>query len=245
MPRAEGRLPGELRPIEIIPNYLPQAEGSALISLGRTWVLCTATVEARVPPFLQNSGQGWITAEYGMLPRATNTRRPREGIWGRVSGRTQEIQRLIGRSLRAVTDLLELGERTIILDCDVLQADGGTRTAAVTGAFVALCQALAGLQRQELLDTLPIRGQVVAVSVGLVDGQILVDLDYQEDSRAAVDANLVVTEQGQLVEIQATGEGGPFAPELLGEMLQIAQTGLKKLCQSQEDAIRPWMHLPW
>ncbi|MFP3869109.1 MAG: ribonuclease PH [Desulfobacteraceae bacterium] len=245
MPRAKGRLPGELRPIKIIPNYLPQAEGSALISLGRTWVLCTATVEDRVPPFLQHSGQGWITAEYGMLPRSTTTRRPREGIAARVSGRTQEIQRLIGRSLRAVTDLLGLGERTIILDCDVLQADGGTRTAAVTGAFVALCQALAGLHQQEMLDTLPLSSQVVALSVGMVDGQLLVDLDYQEDSRAAVDANLVVTGQGQLVEIQATGEGGPFAVDLLGEMLQLAQPGLNKLRQFQEEAIRPWMPIPW
>jgi len=239
--RAQGRLPGDLRPIQITPNYLPQAEGSALISLGRTWVLCTATIEERVPAFLQNSGQGWVTAEYGMLPRATASRRPREGISGRISGRSQEIQRLIGRSLRAVTDLTALGPRTVILDCDVLQADGGTRTAAVTGAFVALYQALAGLGRQDRVDAIPIRGQVAAVSVGLVEGQLLVDLDYQEDSRAAVDANLVLTDQGELVEIQATGEGGPFAPGLLGEMLQLAQTALIKLCQLQEDAIRPWL----
>ncbi|MDD3580394.1 MAG: ribonuclease PH [Desulfobacca sp.] len=243
--RAEGRLPGELRPLQITADYLPQAEGSALISLGRTWVLCTATIEERVPAFLKDSGQGWVTAEYGMLPRATGTRRPREGISGRLSGRTQEIQRLIGRSLRAITDLTALGPRTIILDCDVLQADGGTRTAAVTGAFVALYQALAGLQRQEGFDTLPLRGQVVAVSLGLVDGQLLVDLDYQEDSRAAVDANLVLTDQGELVEIQATGEGGPFAPAVLAEMLQLAQASVRKLCQLQEDAIRPWMPRTW
>lgn len=243
--RAEGRLPGELRPLQIIANYLPQAEGSALISLGRTWVLCTATIEERVPAFLQDSGQGWVTAEYGMLPRATSSRRPREGISGRLSGRTQEIQRLIGRSLRAITDLTALGPRTIILDCDVLQADGGTRTAAVTGAFVALYQALTGLKRQEGFDGLPLRGQVVAVSLGLVDGQLLLDLDYQEDSRAAVDANLVLTDQGDVVEIQATGEGGPFTAAVLTEMLQMAQSSVKKLCQLQEEAIRPWMPRTW
>lgn len=245
MRRAGGRLSDELRPIKIIPHYLDQAEGSALISLGRTWVLCSATVEDRVPGFLQNSGQGWVTAEYGMLPRSTTTRRPREGISGRVSGRSQEIQRLIGRSLRAVTDLQALGERTLILDCDVLQADGGTRTAAITGAFVALCQALAGLQRQELLDTMPIIDRVAAVSLGLVEGQLLLDLDYQEDSRAEVDANLVLTGKGQVVEIQATGERGPFSPDLLGEMLHLAQTGIRPLIRAQEEAIRPWMPGTW
>ena len=158
MTRFEGRLPDELRPLKITPNYLPQAEGSALISLGRTWVICTASVEEKVPPFLLNSGQGWVTAEYDMLPRATHTRRPRAATSGRLSGRTQEIQRLIGRSLRAVVDLTALGERTIIMDCDVLQADGGTRTAAITGAFVALCQALAGLQRQEMIEAVPVSG---------------------------------------------------------------------------------------
>lgn len=245
MRRAEGRLAHELRPIKIVPHYVEQAEGSALIIQGRTRVLCTATVEERVPGFLLHSGQGWVTAEYGMLPRATSTRRPREGISGPVSGRTREIQRLIGRSLRAVTDLQALDGRTIILDCDVLQADGGTRTAAITGAFVALCHALAGLARQEILDTMPIRDQVIAVSVGRVDGHLLVDLDYEEDSRAAIDANLVLTGKGQLVEIQATGEGGPFAPALLSEMLEIAQSAVKQLCQSQKEALRPWIPLPW
>ena len=244
MTRFEGRRPEELRPLKITPNYLPLAEGSALINLGRTWVVCTATVEERVPPFLLNAGQGWITAEYDMLPRATHTRRPR-AVFGRLSGRAQEIQRLIGRSLRAVVDLTGLGERTIILDCDVLQADGGTRTAAITGAFVALCQALAGLQRRKLLETVRVLDQVAAVSVGRVNDKILVDLDYQEDSRAEVDANFVVTGRGELVEVQATGEKGSFPPALVLEMLELAGPALKRLRQAQEEALRPWMPLPW
>jgi ribonuclease PH len=245
MTRFEGRLPEELRPLKITPNYLPQAEGSALISLGRTWVLCTASVEERLPAFLADSGQGWVTAEYDMLPRATQTRRPRAAATGRPSGRSQEIQRLIGRSLRAVIDLSALGERTIILDCDVLQADGGTRTAAITGAFVALCQALAALQRQELLETMPVLDQVVAVSVGRVSDKILVDLDYQEDSRAAVDANFVVTGRGELVEVQATGEQGSFPPALVLEMLDRAKVAVGRLRRAQEEALRSWMPLPW
>jgi ribonuclease PH len=244
MTRFEGRRPEELRPLKITPNYLPAAEGSALINLGRTWVICTATVEDRVPPFLLNAGQGWVTAEYDMLPRATHTRRPR-AVRGGLSGRTQEIQRLIGRSLRAVVDLTGLGERTIILDCDVLQADGGTRTAAITGAFVALCQALAGLQRQGLLETVPVLDQVAAVSVGRVNDKILVDLDYQEDSRAEVDANFVVTGRGELVEVQATGEKGSFPPALVLEMLELAGPALRRLRQTQEEALKPWMPLPW
>jgi ribonuclease PH len=245
MTRFDGRLSRQLRPLKITPNYLPQAEGSALITLGRTWVICTASVEDRVPPFLQNSGQGWITAEYDMLPRATHTRRPRAAATGRMSGRTQEIQRLIGRSLRAVTDLSTLGERSLILDCDVLQADGGTRTAAITGAFVALCQALAGLQHQGLIETRPILDQVAAVSVGRVHGEILVDLDYQEDSRAEVDANFVVTGQGELVEVQATGEKGAFPPALVLEMLDLAQGALHQLRQAQEEALSSWLPLSW
>jgi ribonuclease PH len=245
MTRFEGRRPDELRPLKITPNYLIQAEGSALISLGRTWVICTASVEDRVPPFLQNSGQGWVTAEYDMLPRATHTRRSRAATTGRMSGRTQEIQRLIGRSLRAVVDLTALGERSIIVDCDVLQADGGTRTAAITGAFVALCQALAGLQRQEMIETVPVLDQVAAVSVGRVNDTILVDLDYQEDSRAEVDANFVVTGRGELVEVQATGEKGSFPPGLVLEMLARAQGALARLRRAQEEALAPWMPLPW
>jgi ribonuclease PH len=245
MIRFEGRLPDDLRPLKITPNYLPQAEGSALISLGRTWVICTASVEDRVPPFLQNSGQGWVTAEYDMLPRATHTRRPRAATTGRMNGRTQEIQRLIGRSLRAVVDLSALGERSLILDCDVLQADGGTRTAAITGAFVALCQALAGLQRQKIIGAMPVLDQVAAVSVGRVNEKILVDLDYQEDSRAEVDANFVVTGRGELVEVQATGEKGSFPPALVMEMLDRAQGALQRLRQAQEEALGLWMPLPW
>lgn len=245
MGRAEGRLPQQLRPVRIIPHYLSQAEGSALISLGRTLVLCSATVEERVPQFLLGQGEGWITAEYDMLPRATQTRRPRTALTGKPSGRTLEIQRLIGRALRAVTDLTALGERTIIIDCDVLQADGGTRTAAINGAFVALAAALAWLQRQELISTIPLIDQALALSVGLVHDEILVDLDYQEDSRAAVDANFVVTGRGEIVEIQATGEGGPFSFELLSRMLQQAQPALASLRRIQEEAIRPWLALPW
>lgn len=243
--RADGRLADELRPVQITPHYLTQAEGSALITLGRTWVVCTASVEDRVPPFLQNSGQGWITAEYDMLPRSTHSRRPRAASLGRLSGRTQEIQRLIGRSLRAVVDLYALGERSIILDCDVLQADGGTRTAAITGAFVALCEALAFLQRREEIDTIPIVDQVVAVSVGRVHDRILVDLDYQEDSRAEVDANFVVTGRGELVEIQATGEKGSFPAQLIMDMLHQAQNALARLRRVQEEALSPWLPLPW
>jgi ribonuclease PH len=243
--RFDGRQPQELRPVQITPHYLPQAEGSALITLGRTWVVCTASVEARVPPFLQNTGQGWITAEYDMLPRATHTRRPRAAVVGRLSGRTQEIQRLIGRSLRAVIDLNALGERTILMDCDVLQADGGTRTAAITGAFVALVEALALLQRREELDTMPVLDQVVAVSVGRVHERLLVDLDYQEDSRAEVDANFVVTGRGELVEVQATGERGSFPVEMIAAMFNQAQGALARLRQAQEEALRPWLPLPW
>lgn len=243
--RFDGRHANELRPVQITPHYLPQAEGSALITLGRTWVVCTASVEERVPPFLMNTGQGWVTAEYDMLPRATHTRRPRAAATGRFAGRTQEIQRLIGRSLRAVVDLPALGERTIILDCDVLQADGGTRTAAITGAFVALCEALACLHGRAELDTIPVHDQVVAVSVGRLHERILVDLDYQEDSRAEVDANFVVTGRGELVEVQATGEKGSFPASLIMAMLENAQTALQRLRQAQEEALRSWLPLPW
>lgn len=234
-----------MRPVRITAPYVEYAEGSALIALGRTWVLCTATVEDRLPYFRQDTGQGWVTAEYDMLPRSTTTRTPRAATTGRASGRSREIQRLIGRSLRGVVDLAALGERTLILDCDVLQADGGTRTAAITGAFVALCQALAGLQRQGLLDTIPLTDQVVAVSVGEVRGQVLVDLEYEEDSQAAVDANLVLTGKGQLVEFQATGEGGPFPPELLGQMLKAVEPARQQLCKLQEETVGRWMALPW
>jgi ribonuclease PH len=231
--------------VAISPGYLDFADGSALVTWGRTRVLCAASVMEQVPPFRQASGGGWVTAEYAMLPRATESRQPREALGARVGGRTLEIQRLIGRSLRAVTDLHTLGARTVILDCDVLQADGGTRTAAITGAFVALALALEKLRRQELVPALPLKDLVAAVSVGLVAGRLLLDLDYEEDSQAAVDANFVATGKGDLVEVQATGEGGPFATARLQEMLDLARIGLKEIHRVQETALKPWLPLPW
>jgi ribonuclease PH len=245
MSRSQGRRPEELRPLVITPGYLDFAEGSALVVWGRTRVLCAASILEEVPPFRRQSGEGWVTAEYAMLPRSTASRQPREGLSGRVRGRSQEIQRLIGRSLRAVVDFRALGERTVILDCDVLQADGGTRAAAITGAFVALCLALEPLRRREILDTLPVSDQVAAVSLGLVDGRLLLDLDYEEDSRAALDANVVGTGRGGLVELQATGEGGPFPRDLLTPLLDLAQAGLRQIFRIQEEVLRPWLPLPW
>jgi len=245
MPRSGGRQDHELRPLVITPGYLDFAEGSVLVTWGRTRVLCAASVLDEVPPFRRGSGRGWVTAEYAMLPRSTNTRQVREGIGGKVRGRSQEIQRLIGRSLRAVVDLAALGERTVVLDCDVLQADGGTRTAAISGAFVALCLALSPLKRQGLLESLPINDQVAAVSVGLVGDKLLLDLDYQEDAAAQVDANFVATGQGGLVEVQATGETGPFPRQLLAGMLDLAIAGLADIFQEQEKALAPWLPLPW
>jgi ribonuclease PH len=245
MPRSGGRQDHELRPLVITPGYLDFAEGSVLVTWGRTRVLCAASVLDEVPPFRRGSGRGWVTAEYAMLPRSTNTRQVREGIGGKVRGRSQEIQRLIGRSLRAVVDLAALGERTVVLDRDVLQADGGTRTAAISGAFVALCLALSPLKRQGLLESLPINDQVAAVSVGLVGDKLLLDLDYQEDAAAQVDANFVATGQGGLVEVQATGETGPFPRQLLAGMLDLAIAGLADIFQEQEKALAPWLPLPW
>jgi ribonuclease PH len=227
------------------PEYLDFAEGSVLITWGRTRVLCAASVLDEVPPFRRGSGGGWVTAEYAMLPRSTTTRQVREGIGGRVRGRSQEIQRLIGRSLRAVVDLAALGERTVILDCDVLQADGGTRSAAISGAFVALCLALAPLWRHGVMEVLPINDQVAAVSVGLVGDKLLLDLDYQEDSAARVDANFVATAHGGLVEVQATGEAGPFPRQVLPDMLDLALAGLAEIFQEQEKVLAPWLSLPW
>jgi ribonuclease PH len=245
MRREGGRGPGELRPIAIEPQYLDFAEGSALVSWGRTRVLCAASVAESVPFFRQPAGLGWVTGEYAMLPRATATRQGRESLTGKVQGRTQEISRLIGRSLRAVVDFRALGERTVTLDCDVLQADGGTRTAAITGAFVALALALENLRRQGLIEALPLRGPVAAVSVGLVAGRLLLDLDYAEDSQAAVDANFVAAGSGELIEVQATGEGGPFPGVLLPQMLALAQVGLKRIVKKQEEVLSPWLPLPW
>jgi len=245
MHRRGGRGADELRPVTMTPGHLDFAEGSCLVTWGRTRVLCAATVEDQVPPFRVASGGGWVTAEYGMLPRATAPRQPRESLSGKVAGRTYEIQRLIGRSLRAVTDLQALGPRTVVLDCDVLQADGGTRAAAVTGAFVALALALERLRRGELLAFLPLKDRVAAVSVGVVAGRLLLDLDYEEDSQAEVDANFVATGQGDLVEVQLTGEGGPFSAAKLPAMVALAQKGVRELAQLQEEALAPWLPLPW
>jgi ribonuclease PH len=231
--------------VALAPGYLDFAEGSCLVSWGRTRVLCAATVSEQVPPFRLHTGGGWVTAEYAMLPRATHTRMERESLKGRVGGRTYEISRLIGRALRAVVDLNALGPRTVILDCDVLQADGGTRTAAITGAFVALCLALEHLRERGLLLSSPVRHQVAGVSVGLVKGRLLLDLDYEEDSQAAVDANFVATGQGELIEVQLTGEAGPFPAAELNRMQELALKGLKVLTRVQEEALAPWLPLPW
>jgi ribonuclease PH len=245
MPRSAGRHNHELRPLTIATHYLDFAEGSALITWGRTRVLCAASVLEEVPPFRRGTGLGWVTAEYAMLPRSTGTRQTREGRGGQVRGRSQEIQRLIGRSLRAVVDLAALGERTVVLDCDVLQADGGTRAAAIVGAFVALCLALEPLRRQEIFEVLPVSDRVAAISVGLVGGRLLLDLDYHEDSAAQVDANFVATGRGDLVEVQATGEEGPFPRGLLPDMLELALAGLEEVFRQQEEALTPWLPLPW
>src|SRR5213596_914528 len=226
--RVDSRLPEQLRPTRINPNFLIHAEGSVLIEAGRTKVICTASVEDRVPPFRRNSGKGWVTAEYGMLPRATTTRSQRESTVGKVGGRTQEIQRLIGRSLRAVTRLEDLGERTITLDCDVIQADGGTRTASITGAFVALHRACSSLLQRKILTVHPVRTAVAAVSVGVVDGEILLDLCYQEDSNAEVDSNIVMTAGHEFVEVQGTGEGNVFSRATLDAMITLAEQGISE-----------------
>jgi ribonuclease PH len=226
-----------MRAVTLDPEVAKYAEGSCLAKFGDTHVLCTASVEERVPPFLRNTGRGWVTAEYGMLPRSTATRTDREATRGRQSGRTQEIQRLIGRSLRAVTDLGQLGERQIRIDCDVLQADGGTRTAAVTGSYVALHQACQRLLSAGQLPGLPLRDSVAAISCGVVAGLAVLDLDYAEDSRAETDANFVLTGAGGIVEIQATAEGAPFDEPLFAEMLRLARAGIAELTSRQRAAL--------
>ena len=231
--RSDGRLDEQLRPTRITPNYLMHAEGSVLITAGNTKVICTASIEDRVPGFLRNSGKGWVTAEYGMLPRATSTRMQREASSGKVGGRTQEIQRLIGRSLRAVTNLPALGERTIWLDCDVIQADGGTRTAAITGAFVALALAIEKLRERDLVRTVPLSDYVAATSVGIVDGEALLDLEYEDDSRAEVDMNVVMTGDGRYIEVQGTAEAMPFGRESLDTLLDLADRGIRQLIEKQ------------
>jgi ribonuclease PH len=231
--RTDARQPNQLRPTTISPNYLLHAEGSVLIEVGRTRVICTASVEDRVPPFLRGAGKGWITAEYGMLPRATSTRTTREASTGKVGGRTQEIQRLIGRALRSVARLEQLGERTVWIDCDVIQADGGTRTAAITGGFVALVLALERLRAQGALARLPVADYVAATSVGVVAGTPMLDLAYDEDSRADVDMNVVQTGDGRFIEIQGTAEADPFDRSALGELLHLAETGIRRLVDIQ------------
>lgn len=235
--RTDGRRTDELRELRITPNFMPYAEGSALIEMGRTRVICTATLEERVPHFRRNSGQGWLTAEYSMLPRATHQRTQRETGRGGPSGRTHEIQRLIGRSLRAITDLSRLGERTITVDCDVLQADGGTRTASITGAYVALVLACRSLVRENRLASLPFTGEVVAVSVGIVGGAALLDLKYDEDSRAEVDMNVVCTGDGRFIELQGTAEGEPFTRDQMEQLLALAGGGVETLVAAQRAAL--------
>jgi len=232
--RSDNRTPEQLRPVKITPEYISTAEGSVLIEVGNTRVICTASVEEMVPQFLRNTGKGWISSEYAMLPRATLTRTPREVNRGRQSGRTHEIQRLIGRSLRAVADLERLGERTIWIDCDVIQADGGTRTASITGAFVALGLALEKLVEAGTLSATPLKDFVAAVSVGIVDGEILLDLCYEEDSRAGVDMNFVMTAGKKLVEVQATAEHQVFDEEQLSKMVSLASQGVQSLIAKQQ-----------
>jgi ribonuclease PH len=231
--RSDNRSPEQMRPVKIIPEFITTAEGSVLIEVGNTRVICTASIEETVPQFLRNSGKGWISSEYAMLPRSTLTRTPREVAKGRPSGRTHEIQRLIGRSLRAVTDLTKLGERTIWIDCDVIQADGGTRTASITGSFVALGLALGKLVEAGTLTAIPLRDFVAAISVGIVDGEILLDLCYEEDSRADVDMNFVMTASGKMVEVQATAEHQVFDEAQLQQMLALARKGVGELIEKQ------------
>ncbi len=237
MVRIDGRANDELRAVQITLGYQAFAEGSALIELGQTRVLCAISVEERVPGFLRGQGSGWITAEYSMLPRSTLTRTPRNSFQGRVGGRSQEIQRLIGRSLRAVTDLTALGERTLTLDCDVLQADGGTRTAAITGGYVALVQALQSMVRSGVLPSLPLNSMAAATSVGIIEGEEWLDLCYDEDCRAEVDFNVVMTSQGDFVEIQGTAEVKPFSKQTINSILSLAEVGIKQLLQIQENVL--------
>ena len=235
MKRVDGRVWDELRPVKIIPGFQNFAEGSALIELGLTRVLCSVSVEERVPGFLKGKGGGWVTAEYAMLPRAAATRTPRDT--GRVGGRSQEIQRLIGRSLRAITDMDALGERTFIVDCDVIQADGGTRTAAITGSYVALYQALQTLANMGVLSAIPLKSAVAATSVGIVHSHMLLDLCYDEDYNAAVDFNVVMTSKGEFVEIQGTAETKPFSKEAIDSILSLGEKGIKELFQVQQAVI--------
>ena len=238
MPRSFDRSAAQLRPVRFHRKYTKHAEGSVLVEMGHTKVLCTASVEEKVPPFLKGKGSGWVTAEYGMLPRATHTRGSREAASGKQSGRTQEIQRLIGRSLRAVIDTVALGERQVSIDCDVLQADGGTRCASITGAMVALADAVGWLRAQGLLKADPLRDFVAAVSVGIVGGKPVLDLDYDEDSGCDTDMNVVMTGAGHFVEVQGTAEGAPFTREQMGSLLDLATSGIAELIRLQREALR-------
>lgn len=232
--RSDQRAPDQMRPVKIVPEFISTAEGSALIEVGNTRVICTASVEETVPSWMRNSGRGWVTSEYAMIPRSTLTRTPRESARGRVGGRTHEIQRLIGRALRAVVDLKQLGERTVWIDCDVIQADGGTRTASITGAFVALGLAVQKLVDAGTLSAAPLRDYIAATSVGIVDGEVLLDLAYEEDSRADVDMNFVMTGAKKMVEVQATAEQRPFDDDQFRRMLELARKGVEELIAKQQ-----------
>ena len=236
--RVDGRLPNQMRPVRITPGFISQAEGSVLIEIGKTRVICTATVEETVPQFLRGTNKGWITSEYSMIPRATNTRTPRESSIGKKSGRTQEIQRLIGRALRASTELEKLGERQIWIDCDVIEADGGTRTASITGAFIALAQAIEGLVASKKLAESPIRSHVAAISAGIINGVPMLDLNYAEDSGADVDFNIVMTDRDEFVEIQGTAERFPFSAAALNELLDLGRQGIRDLIEIQRKILK-------
>jgi ribonuclease PH len=235
--RIDGRKPKELRALSITPSYIKTADGSVLIEMGDTKVICTAKLEERVPPFLRNSGKGWITAEYGMLPGSSQVRIGRESARGKIGGRTHEIQRLIGRSLRSIADLKSLGERTIWIDCDVIQADGGTRTASITGAYVALSEAIGRWLNKGIIAVDPILDSVAAVSIGIVDGKILLDLAYAEDSRADVDMNFVMTGSGKFIEVQGTAENAPFTKKQMERMAEIAEQGIRELVKAQKKVL--------
>jgi ribonuclease PH len=235
--RTDGRAPQDLRPVKITPDFITHAEGSVLFEAGHTRVIATASVDDGVPSFLKGTGKGWVTGEYGMLPRATEERTPREATRGRQSGRTLEIQRMIGRTLRAVTDLKALGERTVWIDCDVIQADGGTRTASVTGAFVAMALAFERMVGAGILRSVPVADSVAAISVGIVDDELLLDLAYEEDSRAQVDMNVVMTGGGRFVEIQASAEGRPYSAQEFERLIELATAGIRRLTEAQQDLL--------
>ncbi len=235
--RKDGRRKDELRPVKVTRHFIKHAEGSVLIEVGQTRVICTASIEERVPQFLRDQGRGWLTAEYAMIPRSTSTRITREAATGKIGGRTHEIQRLIGRSLRAVVDLEALGERTVWIDCDVIQADGGTRTASITGAYIALVNAMRYAVRNGIIERNPVKDYLAAVSVGVVDGEPMLDLCYEEDFKAEVDMNIVMTGSGKYVEVQGTAEGEPFERETLDRLLTLAETGIKELIGIQEGAL--------